>query len=84
MTAHCFVQSAEQTEHIRVNMLNPYSLCAQASHFLAFDTNTRTSDSRCIIKIKKRHFTCTLCFRLACGIISFIVNYFVYFAYLPK
>lgn len=49
MTAHCFVQSAEQTEHICVNMLSPYSLCAQASHFLAFDT--RNSDSGCILKI---------------------------------
>lgn len=56
MTAHCFVQSAEQTEHIRVNMLNPHSLCAQASHFLAFHTNTRTSDSRCILKIKKAFY----------------------------
>lgn len=57
MTAHCFVQSVEQTEHIRVNMLNPYSLCAQASHFLAFDTNTRTSDSTCIPKIKKAFYS---------------------------
>lgn len=53
MTARCFVQSAEQTEHIGVNMLNRFSLCAQASHFLPFDANTRTSDPRCIIQIKK-------------------------------
>lgn len=63
MTAHCFVQSAKQTEHTRVNMLNPYSLCAQASHFLAFNTDTRTSDSRCTVKMKKA-FSFTLCFRV--------------------
>lgn len=50
MTAHCFVQSAGD---IRVNMLKPYLLCAQASHFLAFDTNTRNSVSRCIPKRQK-------------------------------
>ena len=55
-TAHCFVQSAEQTEHICGNMLSLYSLRAQASHCLAFDTNTGTSDSRCIIKIKKTFY----------------------------
>lgn len=56
MTAHCFVQSAEQTELIHGNTLNPYSLCAQASHYLAFDTNTGTSDSTCIVKSKKAFY----------------------------
>lgn len=73
--------SAEQPEHIRVNMLNPYSLCAQASHFLAFDTNTGTSDSRGIPKRKKAFYFYSI-FLLACVIMCPLVNY--WFAYLPK